>query len=418
MSEFNDLLEQELKQYRMPHRTLDEAVKRHERRQRRHRVATALLAFTIATVGVGATVRAFVADQARPSATPGPEGQSGGIGWPVSSTLQFIDEFHGWMVDSQGRVFATSNGGQSWASQGKALPHIHAVDFVDTLNGWALSSQSLFNTSDGGATWHVATMRQFKTVQFVTRRIGWGVTDEGDAMGIGKLMSTTDGGLTWKFRGLTVQSVCYGKAGNVETVWAVGPGAPGMAVLRSDDAGESWTNYGIALPLPEELGLEPQSGAKTAYWSAAVRCAGSSAWVLVDGGMKEGHIAYALFRATDEESSPKPLVQDSLTHPVGGGAGIYESSDPIPGPFSVLDEAHAVILTWCPPCNPSITYRTTGDGGITWISHELSDRSRLPEDVAFINRNVGWLLLAPSPRRGGHPLVLKTVDGGKTWVEP
>lgn len=59
-------------------------------------------------------------------------------------------------------------------------------------------------------------------------------------------------------------------------------------------------------------------------------------------------------------------------------------------------------------------YRTE-DGGKTWsLVFEHPDRSAFFDGFAFADNNTGWLMGDPL---NGQLLILKTVDGGRTWTE-
>src|SRR5439155_3559175 len=104
-------------------------------------------------------------------------------------------------------------------------------------------------------------------------------------------------------------------------------------------------------PLPQSAFTEP--------WTATVRCAGTEAWLMIQGGGAAGHIAYAAFRTTNEGTRILPVLQEALTHPLGQPIDIYASPDPYPGPFTVFDRTHAYFLNWCPVCGDTPTASIT-----------------------------------------------------------
>lgn len=75
------------------------------------------------------------------------------------------------------------------------------------------------------------------------------------------------------------------------------------------------------------------------------------------------------------------------------------------------DEKTAVIMS---SGEEDRIYRTE-DGGETWsLVFEHPDRSAFFDGLAFIDGNTGWLMGDPI---NGQLLILKTVDGGRTWTE-
>lgn len=76
------------------------------------------------------------------------------------------------------------------------------------------------------------------------------------------------------------------------------------------------------------------------------------------------------------------------------------------------DELTAVIMS---SGEEDRIYRTE-DGGQTWsLVFEHPNRSAFFDGFAFADTNTGWLMGDPID---GQLLILKTIDGGRTWTEP
>lgn len=105
--------------------------------------------------------------------------QDGGVTWqertlPLGEPVRFVDRTHGWVVGgpSGEQLFHTLDGGVTWQAQSLPLPdpagyeaaYLGLPQFTDalhgrlpvTLAGSEASQLALFETSDGGATWHLA----------------------------------------------------------------------------------------------------------------------------------------------------------------------------------------------------------------------------------------------------------------------
>ncbi len=75
-----------------------------------------------------------------------------------AQTVYIVDMHHAWAVDTNGLLYATSDGGHTWQKLISSSLHMTQLSFVDDLNGWAIASVNnapakLLHTTDGGHTW-------------------------------------------------------------------------------------------------------------------------------------------------------------------------------------------------------------------------------------------------------------------------
>jgi photosystem II stability/assembly factor-like uncharacterized protein len=94
------------------------------------------------------------------------------------TAASFVDRRRGWAVGAQGRVFATRDGGRTWAAQvSNVASDLSDVKFLDEFEGWAVGAQgTLIHTMDGGAHWLVepsGTTHALERICFVGRTRGW-----------------------------------------------------------------------------------------------------------------------------------------------------------------------------------------------------------------------------------------------------
>jgi len=166
--------------------------------------------------------------------------------------LRFADAAHGWAYGELGALYATRDGGDTWARQ--AVPTrrlLLAAEFFDARRGWlAGAGGTLLRTEDGGATWREglvvggreaggpaaarrpATGPRFNAVEFADERRGWAVGSRG------ALYATEDGGRTWRAQNSGVAADLLDvKFADARTGWAVGSGG---LVLRTRDGGRTW----------------------------------------------------------------------------------------------------------------------------------------------------------------------------------
>jgi photosystem II stability/assembly factor-like uncharacterized protein len=425
MGDYRDLLEQERRKHVMRDGTLEGLRRRQDRKRRNSQIAAGVLALLIAGAGIGGGLYALRSTTGpkpivgnNPSPTPTtcpsnapcptkPPVESAGPS-AVSGPIQFIDEQHGWMVDADGQILATADGGQTWNIQFSGPSDIKAIDILDGQQGWGVGDGGLIHTADGGAHWETWSNQVLSSIQFTTSKTGWGVeAAQGHPDGLGSVMKTDDGGRTWTSQGAEVNSVCIS---GESLGWAAGPHEAGAALFRTEDAGLNWTEIPIPMPGGDQTG-----------WTATVRCGGDTAWVLVTDGGAAGHIAYAVLRMAGEGSQVEPVLQDAYTHPLGQGKDIPEAVNPYPGPLTAPDALSARFITWCPPCGgdqPFVSLERTQDGGATWTDPTVVDANKPAEPlgISFLDPEHGWVLLRELESKS--LFVVRTSDGGQTWKRP
>lgn len=159
----------------------------------------------------------------------------------------FTDRYNGWATGEinglQATIIRTSDGGESWQSQGAGLTYpvapawFNAIHFADVLNGWVVGLDGkIFGTTDGGDTWTLrnsGTELTLNDIFFVDASIGWAVGHEG------LILRSTDGGFNWQPQ--TSGSSSYLNSVRFidhSTGWAVGNSG---VILHTTDGGATWT---------------------------------------------------------------------------------------------------------------------------------------------------------------------------------
>jgi len=153
---------------------------------------------------------------------------------PKGSALDFADASHGWIAGPSG-VWSTTNAGETWSLQMQE-PGLLDVDFVDPQNGWTVGTGGrVFATRDGGRSWapqHSGIERRLAAVCFVDRDCGWAVGDDGTILG------TTSGGVRWTAQESDARFALHdGAATDPEHAWAVGDHG---WVASTQDGGRTW----------------------------------------------------------------------------------------------------------------------------------------------------------------------------------
>jgi photosystem II stability/assembly factor-like uncharacterized protein len=182
----------------------------------------------------------------------------------------FADRERGFVFGELGSLYATEDGGKTWARQ--RIPTSHLLlggTFLDPQQGWIVGAgATLLQTIDGGATWRegrienaaitrpqmpgAATVEQtlpsasssaaapprvnatrLNAVSFVDARSGWTVGTGG------RIYATANGGRTWRsLASPTTADLLDVKFFDRSEGWAVGTGG---TLIHTTDGGANWT---------------------------------------------------------------------------------------------------------------------------------------------------------------------------------
>ena len=126
--------------------------------------------------------------------------------------LSFVTPQLGWVVNSQGRLYKTEDGGENWKLQFKKNDSFfRCIVFKDSLNGWfgtlgtddeylhSLDSIVLYETHDGGENWLPTEIKG----EYPKGLCGMQKINENTLVACGRVrgpsyfLKTTDGGKTW-----------------------------------------------------------------------------------------------------------------------------------------------------------------------------------------------------------------------------
>lgn len=285
-----------------------------------------------------------------------------------------------------GRVTHVSHdGGATWSSKYEFMVepvYGESVVAVSSSVAWATDPLDVRVTTDGGATWRVVRSGG-GMVAALSASQAWLLA------GTTSILRTADGGTTWSesnkqasATGQWLRGVSVAPDGS--TVWAVGSdyGAPdfnhgtaGSYLLRSTDAGGTWSTVSIPNMLP---------------WSVAT--GGAAVWV----GGADGAVARSLDGGATWSST-------KLDAPSGQGV--------------VAIAASSANVAWASigaaPLNgaPGHIYRTI-DGGQSWTPQRLPNVGSTQPSVmrmVAVSDSAAW---GVDPY---HCAVLRTADGGASW---
>ncbi|HLQ32075.1 MAG TPA: hypothetical protein VK457_05265, partial [Chloroflexota bacterium] len=310
------------------------------------------------------------------------------------STIQFSSATKGW-VALKDSLYGTTNGGATWQRTYLAGSNILGLAFVSNDRGWLLqepgtgsSYESLVTTTNGGQTWTPTPVRTFAgagnirgpVVQMLDATRGYGIEAQAH-----RLVATQDGGHSWD-----VQLGAPGQLGalafwSAELGWVVDQNG---RVYKTTD-GAHW-DYQWQPPLPP--GQRWRQGVIARMWLASER----DAWLMLDVGSgcasQKAYLVYVTHDGGDHwqlalaqpgaclAADTLPLAQTAA----GFGMPGYPSSVAATTP----DEAYFFVMS---PAGNFTQTQATSDGGRTWTARHGARATNHQVDADFISPDVGWM---------------------------
>lgn len=375
--------------------------------------------------------------------------------------LTFSDAETGWIIGTRyasdgtarSRLFATQDGGGSWAPVGADNLPLEAVRFVSRTEGWAVAADAadsasadgteqvkyrLLHTADGGKIWE--TQWQGGAVPEAASDLYFSDARNGYALAGSALLRTKDGGKTWtavKFSVPDFRPVKIFFSGASDG-WAAGTDEKKetLFVLHTSNGGKSWENRfqkkydegaagcaGMDF-LNEKEGWFLTSDLST--WNSELyhTLDGGASWKSV-GALKSVRPTPEGIDFTDSQTGWIPL--DVGAGPVAGGIAVTrdggksfsvlgDTEQGIPENTRKVTSAKQVLFLserngWVIGSDPSrgdfLLY--TDDGGQNWQQKYPAPQPTV--DLSLVNDTTGFGL----GMLGDPNALLRTTDGGKTW---
>lgn len=311
-----------------------------------------------------------------------------------------------------GFVLVSSDGGDSWETQ--SVPRsLNNVTWRDAANGVAVGSGgSLFATSDGGASW--APLQKTVSPQGLFG-VAFADASNGIAVGgAGTIVATTDGGKKWTLQTSGTGLWLYAVAAQGATAWIAAGGdiqTFDRVILRTQDGGTTWTNVtptDLNAPLLSlacadanhcvgvgECGVAARSDDGGATWTTVIPADCTSQKTLEGVVFRDASHAVAVGIDTVLASSDGGTTWTSSLPP---------SDQELRG-VTFVDANNGFVAGGHQQDQGTILH--TSDGGVTWDVQ----RNDLPQPVtslAFANANDGIGVCLDGS-------ILRTHDGGATW---
>jgi photosystem II stability/assembly factor-like uncharacterized protein len=360
----------------------------------------------------------------------------------------------GWTVGDCGAILRTSDGGATWVKQESSTTNsLHGITFLDSINGIIVGGYNnhgiIIRTTDGGNNWTTQSSSYdytFESIVSLNNLIAFAVGDSGKilkttdagihwteqnsgcindlksvsfldtcngvAVGYGAAISTTNGGISWSVSNsslippLWLRGVYFSNLNHVTAVSMDG------IILFSSDGGNNWI----------------QQFAQNTYTLFSVSFIDTLNGVVVggnypyEGGVifrtSDGGTNWAIQRNDIERNLLSIIFSDLKKGTAVGFNGII---------FRTLDGGNTWTKQWSSILNDpsneffgvsfydknngivvgSNIFRTS-DGGTNWVRPDSVGTFSILLGIQFINSKIGIAV-------GGHGVIIKTTDGGKTW---
>ncbi len=325
----------------------------------------------------------------------------------------FLNSDIGWIVGGYKIVMKTTDGGNTWVKIMNTYTgniRFQSVVFFDELNGCVVGHQNgLRNsitmiTNDGGITWTETTPPDRDGLTKIIKKdslTGWTCGHSGG------LLVTHDRGNTWIDKSniyySSLKDVCFFDDNN-------GALLESYSARLTFDGGETWDSI-------VSIGVSSNQRSLSSWDYNKIIAVGSAgsisksvdggiSWQKVSKGFVENINQIGFFNAFDGFGITEAWTDGDLIRTTDGGYTWSYDTLVDNGSFYRMH----VQGSTCFLLNDSSQIMKTTNSGSDWELLDVPDITSYYYDMKFVNDNTGYLC-------GNDGLLLKTIDGGHTWVD-
>lgn len=326
------------------------------------------------------------------------------FGWNFSD-VYFTDTLHGWLCGGGGRVYKTSDGGESWQELNTNISlNLAKIYFLTLQKGYTITDNgNLYQSLDGGSTWTSVDLggKTVADVEFATLQKGF-LCGPGPT-----LLETVNGGQTWEqvqlppfYAGYELNDLYFRNETVGYTV-----GYCGLA-YRTTNGGQSWT---LLQNLPSlELFSVFFLTSTYGFISGEFGCVGVTSdagenWDVFMASHTVSHIRF-INSTTGFAISEGKLVKTED----GGHTWAEINNAPVSGLCLVKNHLHAA--------GPIGTILKSTDQGNTVSSYTYSATYNNLYEISFCDSLHGYVVgLDLAPYGPSTSEIIRTQNGGDHW---
>jgi photosystem II stability/assembly factor-like uncharacterized protein len=371
---------------------------------------------------------------------------NGGSTWLVSDStftgalkdVFLIDSYTGIAAGANGTILRTTDGGQSWKIQPTGIPgeiEFNGIAFTDATNGIIVGNAFyldpdpngiMLRTSDAGATWAEQLRRKDRNFLRVDFEGGGDGTILGYCVGNEcsertYLLRSTNGGSTWSdvvgspTEGLSAISFTDANRG-------IAVGETG-GIYQTSDGGKTWLEIWTHDNLNDVWFSDANNGTAVGYRGTIIRTTdGGTSW----GRQSSGTISFLRSVCFVDVWTGFAVGENGtiLRTENGGTTWTKQPTDSLATlngvHFTDTNHGAAVGSTLVDPSRLAAVVLRTTDGGARWtpriLDPEGAETGSVLNGVWFTDVQTGFAVGVTYKTQGSVGRMLRTTDGGETWV--